>query len=73
MKRNIEQDDVDTYLLEHIDLDLTSIQNILGKNKDDVLILIHFLLAQIMNGHTMAVIGKTMLSDTQTNKTASVV
>ena len=58
IKPNIEQDDVDTYLLEHIDLDLTSIQNVLGKNKDDVLILIHFLLAQIMNGHTMAVIGE---------------
>ena len=58
IKPNIEQGAVGAYLLEHIDLDLTSIQNVLGKNKDDVLILIHFLLAQIMNRHSMAVIGK---------------
>ena len=58
IKPNIEQGAVGAYLLEHIDLDLTSIQKVLGKNKDDVLILIHFLLAQIMNRHTMAVIGK---------------
>jgi hypothetical protein len=58
IKSNIEQGDVGAYLLEHIDLDLTSIQKVLGKNKDDVLILIHVLLTQIMNRHTMAVIGK---------------
>ena len=58
IKSNIEQGDVGAYLLEHIDLDLTSIQKVLGKNKDDVLILIHVLLTQIMNRHTMAVIGE---------------
>ncbi|CAG2252469.1 RNF213 [Mytilus edulis] len=51
------------YILEHIDLDMTSIQNILGKNKDDILLLIHHLLAKIMEEHTMAVIGEEYPAD----------
>ncbi|XP_071137099.1 E3 ubiquitin-protein ligase rnf213-alpha-like [Mytilus edulis] len=58
IKPTIQQGDVPMFILEHIDLDLTSIQNILGKNRDEILALIHFLLAQIMNSHTLAVIGE---------------
>lgn len=61
IKPNIDQRNVDVYLYEHIELDLTSIQNILGKNKDDVLLLMHHLLAEIMNKHTMAVIGQYLV------------
>ncbi|VDI19307.1 Hypothetical predicted protein [Mytilus galloprovincialis] len=58
IKPTIQQGDVPMFILEHIDLDLTSIQNILGKNRDEILALIHFLLAQIMNSHTLAIIGE---------------
>ncbi|XP_063404431.1 E3 ubiquitin-protein ligase rnf213-alpha-like [Mytilus trossulus] len=58
IKPNIEQADVGRYLIEHIDLDLTSVQNVLGKNKDEILVLIHYLLARIMNEHTIAIIGE---------------
>ncbi|CAG2212879.1 RNF213 [Mytilus edulis] len=58
IKPNIEQADVGRYLIEHIDLDLTSVQNVLGKNKDEILVLLHYLLGRIMNEHTIAIIGE---------------
>ncbi|XP_052062754.1 E3 ubiquitin-protein ligase rnf213-alpha-like isoform X2 [Mytilus californianus] len=63
IKPNIEETEVGRYILEHIDLDMTSIQNILGKNKDDILLLIHHLLARMMEEHTMAVIGENYPAD----------
>lgn len=57
VRPNVQPAEVAQYLIEHMDLDLTSIQNILGKNRDDTLLLIHHLLTQIMSSHTMAVIG----------------
>ncbi|XP_063441660.1 E3 ubiquitin-protein ligase rnf213-alpha-like [Mytilus trossulus] len=63
IKPNIEEAEVGRYILEHIDLDMTSIQNILGKNKDDILLLVHHLLARIMEEHTMAVRGEEYPAD----------
>ncbi|XP_052062680.1 E3 ubiquitin-protein ligase rnf213-alpha-like isoform X2 [Mytilus californianus] len=63
IKPNIEETEVGRYILEHIDLDMTSIQNILGKNKDDILLLIHHLLARMMEEHTMAVIEEDYPAD----------
>ncbi|VDI24291.1 Hypothetical predicted protein, partial [Mytilus galloprovincialis] len=63
IKPNIEETEIGRYILEHIDLDMTSIQNILGKNKDDILLLIHHLLAKMMEEHTMAVIGEDYPAD----------
>ncbi|XP_052062678.1 E3 ubiquitin-protein ligase rnf213-alpha-like isoform X2 [Mytilus californianus] len=58
IKPNIEETEVCCYILEHIDLDLTSLQNILGKNRDDVMVLMHYLLVQIMVSHTAAVVAE---------------
>ena len=58
IKTTIQPQEVSDFLIEHIDFDLTSIQNILGKNRDDTLVLIHHLLAHMMNSHTTGVIGE---------------
>jgi hypothetical protein len=59
IKPDIEVEEVPTYLIEHIELDLNMIQTALGKNKDDVLVLIHYILSQMMDLQTMAVIGNS--------------
>lgn len=57
IKPEIEQGEVHTYILEHMQKDLKSIATVLGKSKEDVLILIHYLLSEIMNFQTAARIG----------------
>ncbi|VDI18579.1 Hypothetical predicted protein, partial [Mytilus galloprovincialis] len=58
IKPEIEQGEVHTYILEHMQKDLKSIATVLGKSKEDVLILIHYLLSEIMNYQTAARIGE---------------
>jgi hypothetical protein len=60
IKPDIEVEEVPTYLIEHIELDLNMIQTALGKNKDDVLVLIHYILSQMMDLQTLAVIIKVV-------------
>jgi len=59
IKPDIEVEEVPVYLIEHIELDLNMIQTALGKNKDDVLVLIHYILSQMMHIQTIAVIGNS--------------
>ncbi|XP_071137105.1 E3 ubiquitin-protein ligase rnf213-alpha-like [Mytilus edulis] len=63
IKPDIEEDDVHSYLLSHIQKDLRSISTILGRSVENVLVLSHFLLAEIMNSHTQARIGERAEDD----------
>ncbi|XP_076109129.1 E3 ubiquitin-protein ligase rnf213-alpha-like [Mytilus galloprovincialis] len=58
IKPDIEENDVPKYLLSHIQKDLRSISTVLGKSVENVLLLIHYLLAEIMNSRTQARIGE---------------
>lgn len=60
IKPRIEAGVVWKYLLAHIKLDLKSIQRVLGKSNDEVYLLMHYIMADIVNKHTMNVIGKTL-------------
>ncbi|CAG2255753.1 RNF213 [Mytilus edulis] len=56
----VELPEVTDFLLEHIDFDIECLHRILGKSRDDVILLIHHLLATIMEKHTMSVIGESI-------------
>ncbi|VDI64880.1 Hypothetical predicted protein, partial [Mytilus galloprovincialis] len=58
IKPDIEENDVPKYLLSHIQKDLRSISTVLGKSVENILLLIHYLLAEIMNSRTQARIGE---------------
>ncbi|VDI70333.1 Hypothetical predicted protein [Mytilus galloprovincialis] len=58
IKPNIDASVVCGYIMEHIKLDLQSIQRVLGKSNDEVYLLIHYILADIVNKHNMNVIGE---------------
>ncbi|XP_076113432.1 E3 ubiquitin-protein ligase rnf213-alpha-like [Mytilus galloprovincialis] len=49
IKPPIDPGDVYDYLLLHLNLDLTSVQAILGINRDDAVLFLHFLLVKIMD------------------------
>ncbi|CAC5380698.1 RNF213 [Mytilus coruscus] len=63
IKPDIEENDVPSYLLSHVQKDLRSISTVLGKSVENVLVLIHFLLAEIMNSCTQARIGERAEDD----------
>lgn len=50
--------EVSDFLLEHIGFDLECLHRILGKSHDDIFLLIHRIIASIMEKHSMSVIGK---------------
>ncbi|XP_052086034.1 E3 ubiquitin-protein ligase RNF213-like [Mytilus californianus] len=56
----VELSEVPDFLLEHIDFDIECLHRILGKSRDDVFLLIHHLLATIMEKHNMSVIGEAI-------------
>ena len=58
IKPDIEDTDVPTYIMDHIQKDLQSISRVLGKSKEDILILIHQLLNDIMDSQTAVRHGK---------------
>ena len=49
--------------MDHIQKDLQSISRVLGKSKEDILILIHQLLNDIMDSQTAVKLGKSGHSD----------
>lgn len=60
IKPDISETKVPSYLLGHIQSDLRSISTVIGRSEENVLVLIHFLLAEIMNNHTQTGIGKIL-------------
>ncbi|CAC5361652.1 RNF213 [Mytilus coruscus] len=52
--------EVSDFLLEHIGFDLECLHRILGKSHDDIFLLIHRIIARIMEKHTMSVIGEVI-------------
>ncbi|CAC5422253.1 RNF213 [Mytilus coruscus] len=63
IKPDIEGEDVPAYITAHMLEDLRSISNVLGKSKEDVVLLIHFLLSEIMNNQTAARVGERVEDD----------
>lgn len=57
IKPEIKQVEIHDYILEHMLKDLASIATVLEKKNEDVLILIHYLLSDIINNHTAAKMG----------------
>lgn len=55
---DIQEMEVFQFLLEHINLDIESLHQILGKGKDDIFLMMHFILNDIVMKHTSAVIGE---------------
>ncbi|XP_052087598.1 E3 ubiquitin-protein ligase rnf213-alpha-like isoform X5 [Mytilus californianus] len=55
---DIQETEVFQFLLEHINLDIESLHQILGKGKDDIFLMIHFILNDIVMMHTSAAIGE---------------
>lgn len=55
---DIQETEVFQFLLEHISLDIESLHQILGKGKDDIFLMMHFILNEIVMKHTSAVIGE---------------
>lgn len=49
IKPKIMTGDVLKFVIEHINFDLTSVQNILGINRDDAVLFMHHLLVHVMN------------------------
>ncbi|XP_071122875.1 E3 ubiquitin-protein ligase RNF213-like [Mytilus edulis] len=56
----VELPELPDFLLDHIDFDIECLRRILGKSRDDVFLLVHCLLATIMEKHTMSVIGEAI-------------
>ncbi|XP_071151436.1 E3 ubiquitin-protein ligase rnf213-alpha-like [Mytilus edulis] len=56
----IQLPEVSDFLLEHIGFDLECLHRILGKSHDDIFLLIHCIIARIMEKHTMSVIGEVI-------------
>ncbi|CAC5407686.1 RNF213 [Mytilus coruscus] len=52
--------EVSEFLIEHIGFDLECLHKILGKSHDDIFLLIHRIIARIMEKHTMSVIGEAV-------------
>ncbi|CAG2241349.1 RNF213 [Mytilus edulis] len=71
IKPNIEEDEVPVYITEHMQEELRSISNVLGKSKEDVVLLIHYLLSEIMNKQTAARVGKWILPIQYLNMSSS--
>lgn len=60
-KPEIQEDEVASFLFKHISADLETMQNVLGKNKDDVFLLVHQFLFALTELHTANVIGIFMI------------
>lgn len=56
----IEESDLPSFILQHIELDIESLHQILGRGKDDIFMLIHHLLSEIMKYHSFNVIGNAL-------------
>ncbi|CAC5383752.1 RNF213 [Mytilus coruscus] len=59
----IQEDEVASFLLQHISADLETMQNVLGKNKDDVFLLVHQFLFVLTELHTANVIADNKPED----------
>ncbi|CAG2212296.1 RNF213 [Mytilus edulis] len=60
IKPKIMTGDVLKFVIEHINFDLTSVQNILGINRDDAVLFMHHLLVHVMNRRN----AETLIPDT---------